>query len=76
MVLVRIDVDKEPWLGHIQSVDVTNKTWQLHFYIETYHESKRYRLERAGHHHTLERVQWASIVGSASGIRSGRNWTC
>lgn len=75
MVLVRGDVGEEPWLGHIQSVDVTNKTCQLHFYIETYHGSKRYRLERAGHHRTLERVQWASIVGSASGNWSGREWT-
>ena len=73
MVLIRGDVGEEPWLGHVQGVDVTNKTCQLHFYIETYQGSKHYRLEHTGRRRA-ERVQWASIIGQANGNWSGREW--
>ena len=40
MALVQGDAREEPWRGHIQSVDVRNKTCQLHFYVESHTRSR------------------------------------
>lgn len=66
MVLVQGDASEESWLGHIQSVDVRNKTYQLHFYVESHPGSRCYRHKHTGRR-ALESIQWASILGKASG---------
>ncbi len=73
MVLIVGDDSANPWLANVRNVDTVTQTCQIHFYVETHPGSHHYQRESAGRR-TLETVQWASIIGKASGRWNATQW--